>query len=385
MEKVIKKPDMSFMIVTRDFWPQTAAIGDTLLRLAKELSFCGETSVVTMSNQAISSLANKMDNRLSRINFCVAKPLSTSKTNLLLRLFEIFYFMAFVLFYLLLKKPDKVYVSTNPPIFIPFVIALYCKLFNKKLYYHVQDIHPEATKIILKIPNFLFFLLKRLDTWTINNSEAIITLTEDMKGTIINRGCKSKVLLVENPCRTVDVDRGNFINGIIFSGNAGRLQEMEVLLTSIEQYLDCGGNLPFTFLGGGIHSRKILEMSKKYPNFKYLGYLNGDMALKITNEHKWGLVPIKGDALKYAYPSKIASYLSAGCNLLCVTDIDSNLALWVKNKKIGIVVEPEVSQLINAYKRIELDYEMVVPSKEGLFIKIDVAAKRLFNIINSRS
>jgi len=374
---------MSFMIITRDFWPQTAAIGDTLLALARESSLRVNTSVITMSNKAIASIANKMDDQTYDINFHVAKPLTTSETNLLFRIFEIFYFMFFVLFYLFLKKPDKVYISTNPPLFVPFIVALFCRLFNKKLYYHIQDIHPEASKLVLNLPNFIFYLLKKLDTWTINNVEAIITLTNEMKETIANRGCQTKVFLIENPSKTVGIDRGNFINGIVFSGNAGRLQEMDVILPSIEQYLNDGGRLTFTFLGSGIHSKKLLEMSKNFQNFNFLGYVNGDSALKIANEHKWALLPIKGDALKYAYPSKLASYISAGCNLLCVTDIKSSLALLVKKNKIGIVVEPDVNQLINVFKQIENGYEVDNPRKNDLYITVGLAAKKLSNVINA--
>ena len=374
---------MSFMIITRDFWPQTAAIGDTLLALARESSLRVNTSVITMSNKAIASIANKMDDQTYDINFHVAKPLTTSETNLLFRIFEIFYFMFFVLFYLFLKKPDKVYISTNPPLFVPFIVALFCRLFNKKLYYHIQDIHPEASKLVLNLPNFIFYLLKKLDTWTINNVEAIITLTNEMKETIANRGCQTKVFLIENPSKTVGIDRGNFINGIVFSGNAGRLQEMDVILPSIEQYLNDGGRLTFTFLGSGIHSKKLLEMSKNFQNFNFLGYVNGDSALKTTNEHKWALLPIKGDALKYAYPSKLASYISAGCNLLCVTDTKSSLALLVKKNKIGIVVEPDVNQLINVFKQIENGYEVDNPRKNDLYITVDLAAKKLSNVINA--
>ena len=374
---------MSFMIITRDFWPQTAAIGDTLLALARESSLRVNTSVITMSNKAIASIANKMDDQTYDINFHVAKPLTTSETNLLFRIFEIFYFMFFVLFYLFLKKPDKVYISTNPPLFVPFIVALFCRLFNKKLYYHIQDIHPEASKLVLNLPNFIFYLLKKLDTWTINNVEAIITLTNEMKETIANRGCQTKVFLIENPSKTVGIDRGNFINGIVFSGNAGRLQEMDVILPSIEQYLNDGGRLPFTFLGSGVHSKKLLDMSKNFQNFNFLGYVNGDSALKIANEHKWALLPIKGDALKYAYPSKLASYISAGCNLLCVTDIKSSLALLVKKNKIGIVVEPDVNQLINVFKQIENGYEVDNPRKNDLYITVGLAAKKLSNVINA--
>jgi len=374
---------MSFMIITRDFWPQTAAIGDTLLALARESSLRVNTSVITMSNKAIASIANKMDDQTYDINFHVAKPLTTSETNLLFRIFEIFYFMFFVLFYLFLKKPDKVYISTNPPLFVPFIVALFCRLFNKKLYYHIQDIHPEASKLVLNLPNFIFYLLKKLDTWTINNVEAIITLTNEMKETIANRGCQTKVFLIENPSKTVGIDRGNFINGIVFSGNAGRLQEMDVILPSIEQYLNDGGRLTFTFLGSGVHSKKLLDMSKNFQNFNFLGYVNGDSALKTTNEHKWALLPIKGDALKYAYPSKLASYISAGCNLLCVTDTKSSLALLVKKNKIGIVVEPDVNQLINVFKQIENGYEVDNPRKNDLYITVGLAAKKLSNVINA--
>jgi hypothetical protein len=245
-------------------------------------------------------------------------------------------------------------VATNPPLLVPFVVAIYCKVFRKRYVYHVQDIHPEAASLLVNIPKFIFTSLKAIDAWALNGACKVVTLTEDMKVTLQRRGVnRTDIALMENPSAISSATFDAKAQGIVFSGNAGRLQLMDIVTDAIEQYLQANGQVEFCFVGAGVYKERLLDLSKRYHNFSYEGYVDGDTALKITSGYHWGLLPIMPEVLSFAYPSKIPAYLSAGCEIISVTDRETSLAKWVESSGCGKNVEPSVDALIAYFRELE--------------------------------
>ena len=114
-------------------------------------------------------------------------------------------------------------------------------------------------------------------------------------------------------------------NGVVFAGNAGRLQIMDIVLDAIDEYLDLGGRLEFCFIGAGVYKNRISRLAKKYDRFSYKGYVSAEEALKVSSCYQWGLLPILPAVLNYAYPSKIPSYLSAGAALFLLLAVTAHL------------------------------------------------------------
>ena len=374
---------MSFLIVSRDFWPNAAAIGDGLMGLARLLSKTDKVSVVTMSRQDLSALDRADCRGVSKILFFIVKPLTNSSSHFLLRILELIYFSLWLLVSLFRARPSVVYVATNPPILVPFVVAVYCKLFNSKYVYHVQDIHPEAASLLVKMPGWVFSTLQSIDAWTLNNACRIITLTEDMKKALLSRAIdRPDIMLMENPSVVLKMPVDEKIQGIVFSGNAGRLQLMDIVLGAIEQYLRGQGTLDFCFVGGGVYKGKLLDLSKKYKNFSYKGYVDGATALKITCAYRWALLPILPEVLSFAYPSKIPAYLSAGCEIISVTDHDTALAKWVESSGCGRNVKPSVEALIGYFQQLEMKLNKIdEPSRRAEFSTPESFSKNLQHIL----
>lgn len=368
---------MSFMIVSRDFWPNAAAVGDGLYKLAKSLARYGETSVVTMSH-----LKEEIELQSSSCNFLIAKPLTNSGSSILLRIFEIAYFVSWLIIALGCKRPSSVYVTTNPPILIPLVVALYAYLFKKSFTYHVQDVHPEASALVFKIPRALIAVLKKIDTWSLNQAKTVVTLTEEMKSTLVDRGCTSSIILLENPSNSFDFSNVEKMNGVVYAGNAGRLQNMHIVLPAIEKYLSDGGLLSFSFIGGGVYASELTRLANMYPSIEYFGRVDGMTALSISAKYAWGLIPINGEVLRYAYPSKIPSYLSAGCRLICCTDPDSSLVQWIKKNNLGVCASQDQPSLIDAFRHVE-SISQIDSNFSGYFISTSDFSSTLSSIVRA--
>ena len=194
---MIKKNDLA--IINRAFWPQSPVIGEALLKLAEEAAKSRRVYVITQSSINISEKLMKAK-RGKKVNIKACSSFSNVNSNIITRLLDGFIFMFWTVYSLVITRPKKVYVSTNPPIFLPFIVFLYCFVFRAKYYYHLQDIHPEAANIIIPLNRQLFLFLLRLDSIVMRHASGIMTLSEEMKQYILSRSeTTAPILLVDNP------------------------------------------------------------------------------------------------------------------------------------------------------------------------------------------
>jgi hypothetical protein len=198
VEKILMER-YDFLIINRSFWPIYPVIGESLLQLAENLAYSKKIAVVTQDHIGIKKKLNN-ENRGAGVNFFPVFALSSSSSNIFVRVIDSIFFMFWVIGCLLKTRPKIIYISTDPPILIPFITAIYAKLFKAKLIYHIQDIHPEATNMIIKLNSLIFNLLKKIDIFTMKNADLLITITKEMKTEVLNRAnTKKKILLMDNP------------------------------------------------------------------------------------------------------------------------------------------------------------------------------------------
>lgn len=346
-----------FAIVSRSFWPQSPAIGEALLLLAESLSENAQAVVIT---QVAKDFPEKLQQaqRGEGVKFSTLPSLTNSSSHMLLRIVELLLFTVFVFCSLCWHRPDKVYVATNPPIFTPLAVRLYCGLFGKKFVYHLQDIHPEATQVVTGKTNWVERLLRKIDVKTTRKAASVITLTEQMESYITQRtGQKLPIVLLDNPSvqgaaqeTDVAVEQKK---GFVYCGNAGRLQRIPLLLAAIERYLNEGGQLPFVFAGGGVYRGAIEKLASQFEQVSYLGVLPSDQAAELLRKYSFGLMPIDDEVTNYAFPSKSSSYVFSGCQVIAICGGNTSVARWVNANNLGVVIEPDVKELVNNFHKLE--------------------------------
>lgn len=178
-----------FAVINRSFWPHNQVIGEALLTFAERLSESKTVCVITQTTLDLREAMEK-DSRGENIKLCTCKAYTNSSSSILKRVLEVVFFMVWVFVSLLWQRPKEVYVSTDPPVLVPFVVFLYSKLFRAKYYYHLQDIHPEAANIIVPVNKLAFWLLKKLDGFTVERAERVITLSGEMRNYLIERSSR---------------------------------------------------------------------------------------------------------------------------------------------------------------------------------------------------
>ena len=349
---------MNVAVINRSFWPVYPVIGEALLRFAEGAANQGNSVSVIMQDHAGIKGELAEAGRGEGVHFYPSKALTTSASSVLLRACDAVFFMFWVLAVLLWVRPSRVYVSTDPPVVVPFIVMLYSRLFRTEYIYHLQDIHPEAANVVIPVNRWVYTILMRMDALSMRKAKCLITITEQMATEIRSRsGTVVPIHVLDNPAVSFeDIDTSKpKIAGFSFCGNAGRLQRIPLMLEAIEAYFDRGGQLEFTFAGGGIYADRLQTFADKFPQFYYTGLVSPTEAAQINADYTWALLPIEDDVTRFAFPSKSSSYVLSGANILAVCGEHTGVAQWVKANQVGLVVTPNVEAVVVALFDIEKD------------------------------
>ena len=352
IKRRVKKTDLA--IVNRSFWPQGQVIGEGLLQFAETVAKKHSVCVITQEEENLSELL-ATQGRGKNITVRACKSYTTSSSGILKRISEALLFMLWTFISLVRARPANVYVSTNPPVVVPFIVAIYCRLFKADYIYHLQDIHPEAANIIVPLNKVFFRLLKQIDNYTLRNAKAIVTLSEDMKEFIQNRSVTSSpIYLLDNPSYDMpSLPMEERSLDLVFCGNAGRLQRIPLLISSIREYLQSGGKLSFTFAGAGVYVEDIRILAEEYSQVSYLGVIPATTAATLVGKHRWAILPIDDEVTKYAFPSKSSGYAISGTGVLAICGNETSVSRWVDQHGIGITCEPDQGALVQCLFSIE--------------------------------
>jgi len=344
-------------------------IGEALLKFAEVAVKDGHSVSVILQDHANIKESLASASRGKGVSFHPAKARTTSASGITSRIIDSIFFAFWVIKELLRIRPDKIYVSTDPPVFVPFLIMLFCRLFGGSYVYHLQDIHPEAAGVVIPIHRWLFGFLVKMDSLTMRRAESLITITKSMADEIFFRSrTKVPIHILNNPAISfdgIDMDKPK-IEGFSFCGNAGRLQRIPLIMEAIEHYFKQGGKLEFTFAGGGVYTNRLVALADKYPNFHFAGLVSPFEAAQINADYTWALLPIEDGVTTFAFPSKLSSYVFSGANILAVCGEQTSVAKWVRSNRVGEVVKPQIAAVTEAFFAIE----------EGEYMEFDDLSSR---------
>lgn len=369
-------------IVNRSFWPHSQVIGEGLLQFAEKVAQTHSVCVITQAKGDLAAVL-RAAKRGEGVSIHASKACTTSASSLPRRIVDALRFMCWVLFSLIRTRPARVYVSTDPPVVVPFIVSLYCRLWRACYVYHLQDIHPEATNIVLPLNTMVFRFLRWLDGVTLRHADQIVTLSVTMRDFLQTRApyC-APIVLIDNPA--VEAPATSERNGdIVYCGNAGRLQRIPLLIASIREYVTAGGTLQFTFAGGGVYASDLHALAASCAQVSYLGVLPASDAAALLSRHRWALLPIDDEVTRYAFPSKSSSYVLSGSAVLAICGAHTSVAKWVIEHRVGEVCAPEVNAIVSCFFELEcqgeLNFELTDYYKKRL--KIDYFSDRLRELV----
>lgn len=306
----------------------------------------------------------------------------------------------FALPLVLRRKVDVIWLVS--PNYIAFLPGIVYKLFHIPtkvlLVLDVVDLWPDAlTASEYTHSNTVTYICALFAFFSCKLSDRITTLTEAMKKRITTstRVVSSKIFIVENVVdtnifkpSTVEKSK-NFSDKfvVMYIGNLGKAQDFDTILESAKILKDIDPDILFFVKGKG---ESESEIAKKIEKFKLRNVTFSNATVPLTkvpdylNLADTLLLPLKKGFGNISFPSKLWEYLA--CKKPVIACVEGNIARFIENKKIGIVIAPSdgvaLSRSILELKKSPQLGDIIATNGFTLVIKnlsLDIIAEKLLH------
>ena len=291
-----------------------------------------------------------------------------NKRSAIKRLLNYFSYMIFsCIVGVLLSKHDIVY-ATTPPVFVPVSGLLISKLRRAKFVYEIRDLWIEGAvrqKVLKK--GVILNNIRRIDRWTQNSANAIISVTRSFKEYLIAAGVNGEKIEIvyngvnlsengqidpkesETPVQELD---GKFI--VCYAGNIGSAQGLEIVIHSAK-LLAGSDNISFLIIGDGMEKDKLVALKEQH-NLNNIIFVNKqprEDLIKYTDMANCFLVPLlKHPLYKNYIPSKLFDCMAYGKPVLLGVDGESRMIL--EEAKAGFYFDMDLPEnLVEKIKWIQ--------------------------------
>lgn len=274
-----------------------------------------------------------------------------------------------ILFINLFWKPDIV-ISIEPPFVTTPHTLIYTLLTHSKSILHIQDLEIDAAYSLNFIKKgFTYNLVKRFETFILNQFNTISTISPMMKTQIIEKNIKNdKIYILPN---WANVDKINpSINSdylrkifsiptnkkiILYSGNIGKKQKLDGIIRVAKMMETEYTDYLFLIVGNGASKRSLINSVEEYKVtnvlFKPLVKLEDLGALlTMADIH---LITQDENITDFVLPSKLTNILSAGGVSIISANPNTQLAQLVNKYNIGYRITPgSDEELCEAIKKL---------------------------------
>ena len=267
------------------------------------------------------------------------------------------------------KTPTDVYYIYSSPPFLGYIGVLLSRI--APTVYNAQDLFPDTLIKIKKysIHNPLIIILRYLEKMVYKYNSRIITISNEMKNTILEHSGLNKqidviynwadVVNIKNNNKLMDelgIDKDKFI--VSYAGDIGLFQGWPIILQAIKIIQEQNKNIHFVIIGNGSYKQELESNIKKLRLFN-VSVFPLQPASRLSEIYSVGdleLVSIESGLSKMALPSKTFVIMAAGSPLLSIVDQDSEIAQLIKEKKMGYTVahgnaDILADVILNAYEK----------------------------------
>jgi colanic acid biosynthesis glycosyl transferase WcaI len=331
-------------------------------------------------------------------------PLKKYKSTLKRIISFVYWHIASLLFALSFKKINFV-ISPSPPLTIGFTSLLIAKIKGAKVVYNVQEIYPDLLINQGNLKSTLIInLLKKLEKFIYNMSDAVTTIDNVFYSTIVPRFNNSKKLhIIPNfvdtdlykPLKNIQKLPAIFgeENGkvkILYAGNIGFFQDWEPVLFAAKELLD--ENIDFWIIGEGVQ-KEFLEKEVQdlnLNNIRIFPYQSRELIPIINNYADIHFIVINQQMELEGFPSKVYTIMACAKPLVVVTGEKTPLFNFLNGKNCAeIVTSDRYVNFTNSIRKLannkELREEMGINGYNEIIKNYSkkVVVSRYANLFNS--
>ena len=231
---------------------------------------------------------------------------------------------------------DAVFLQSTPAVY--FYMKWLIKL-NCRIVFNVQDIFPYNLKLSGQLPfeTISFPFLRKLQNLGYRKADKIITISDDMKQTLVSDGVKASNIEVvynwsysDTSIRLERIDKANVYDfcldkskfNIVYAGNIGKMQNVE-LIARVAKEMNSDSSFHFYIIGDGANKETVKAIVKGLSNVTILPMQPTRYAESIYAQADLNVIPLMPGGIKTAIPSKTATAIRAEKPILFCCDTDS--------------------------------------------------------------
>lgn len=308
--------------------------------------------------------------RLSNITTSFVPYLAPQKSNFIKR------YISEIMWHLSCKKVLKEHKNCDA-LFLQsttvagFAIGLARRILGPKclITFNVQDIFPYNAVFSgnVRRNGFVFKVMAAEQRFGYKRADRIITISEDMKETLIADGVPAeKIEVVYNWSYQDEVYENldfspvshmfnsDFFN-VVYAGNIGVMQNVDILIEAARLMKD-EDNVWFHIIGNGVYKDKLEVRAKEYglTNISFWPMQPPESAPLIYTAADVNVIPLVKDVYRTALPSKTATCLACGKPIIFAIGKDSKFGQKAMNEAGCPVVEADsAEELVEAIKRVQ--------------------------------
>ncbi len=253
-----------------------------------------------------------------------------------------------------IRKPDVVYIYTPP--MTATLAALAFRIFRGVPYVvDVQDLWPDTLAATGMVKSTrLLSLVRWFSNFVFNRATRIIVLSDGFRHRLVQRGIDTPITVIHNwsPPEIVESSKtplspqlpatGSRPFSVLFAGNIGLAQGLDVVIDAAHLLCDQGTSVVFAIVGGGVESERLkARAEREVPEYvSFQGYRHPKEMAAVFSKADALLVHLRKDPLfEITIPSKTQAYLAVGKPILM--GVQGDAAELVKQAGAGILFEPE--------------------------------------------
>lgn len=194
-----------------------------------------------------------------------------------------------------------------------------------RLTYNVQDIFPENAAYIGSAKGIVYKILSAEQRYAYRHADQIITISEDMKELLIEKGADSQKTEVvynwsyaDSLYRYEDVysekiakflSTGKF--NVVYAGNIGAMQNVDVVVETAKLMQD-EEDIHFHIFGDGMYKERLQHEAEGLSNISFWPMQPSELAPSIYAMADVNVIPLAPNIYRTALPSKTATCIACG-------------------------------------------------------------------------
>jgi len=357
---------MRVLLINQFFWPDTAATGQLLTDVAREIAAEVHEVVVICGVSVYGALEAGSPPRVKIVQ-CGAGKFSRGTLGRIASYAS--FFAGASMRAICGPRPDLVLTLTTPPL-ISLLGTVLRSLRGSRHFIWEMDLYPDiAVDLnVLERRSLVTRLVGSLADVSRKKADGIVVLGDDMKVRLLARGIpEHKIAVAENWADGDEIVAAPFPDGsfvVHYSGTFGLAHEHRTIAETMRQLRDdpC---FRFVFVGGGARRGPLEEFCRRegIRNAEFRSYASRADLSRCLAEGHVGLVTQMPETEGSVVPSKSYGIMAAGRPMLYVGPLGATPARLLERHECGWRIEPgDIAGMVRLLKRLEQDRGLVLES-----------------------